>query len=294
MGIFSRAIEELGSAQHSEPRLFKEYLKSNDLPARDTATLISIQSYDRMSAELRTAGVFVFRLGSPTGLTGTQFALARHVSGWDDYFFMDQKIFANPTKLPDIKIDDRLRIFEVLAATTETSLVNLAIASGALSAALNIDFSPSQIVHTTAQGTYDFQIWPHPDISTRWSHINGQVEIDAAFIAKRSGKDTLFVVEAKVSKSLESLAKSKLAYPIFAVRQQLSVSNSDIPVVGVYLRAIRGPDQGYDFYIAECEFADPGEAVASLVAKSPTKTRLRSKTSLAVQAIQASLFEEID
>jgi hypothetical protein len=291
MEIFKDALIELGAAQYSEPRLFKEYLKSNDLPDRDTATLISIQSYDSMSAELRTAGVFVFRLGSPTGQRGTQFALARYVSGWDDYFFIDQKIFSNPTKLPDIKIDDRLRIFEVLAATTETSLVNLAIASGALSAALNIDFSPSQIVHTTAQGTYDFQIRPHPEISTRWSHINGQVEIDAAFIAKRAGKDTLFVVEAKVSKSLESLAKSKLAYPIFAVRQQLAVSNSDIPVVGVYLRAIRVPKQGYDFYIAECEFADSGEAVASLAAKRPTKTRLRSNN---YAARQSSLFEDSD
>ena len=291
MEIFKKALTELGTAQHSEPRLFKEYLKSNNLPERDTATKISIQSFESMSAELKTAGVFVFRLGSPTGQRGTQFALARHISGWDEYFLMDKTIFAKPTYLLDIEFTERLRIFEVLAATTETSLVNLAIASGALSAALNIDSSPSQIVHTTAQGTYNFQIRPHPEISTRWSHINGQVEIDAAFIAKRAGKDTLFVVEAKVSKSLESLAKSKLAYPMFAVRQQLAVSNSDIPVVGVYLRAIRVPKQGYDFYIAECDFADSGEAVASLVAKSPTKTRLRSKN---YAARQSSLFEDSD
>ncbi len=275
MGIFSKAIADLGSAKHSEPRQFQEYLRSNNLPKVDTATHISVQTLRGLSEDLRSAGVMVFRLGSPHGKKGTQFALVRFVGGWDDYFIVDEALFAAARELPDIELGSQLRVFEVMGDTTETSLVNMAVASNALSVALDLDVESTQIIHTTAQGTYDFAVCPHQLIAAAWQHVAGQVEIDAAFVSKRAGVETLFVVEAKVSEKFESLAKPKIAYPIYAVRQQLAKSNTSIPVVGVYLRAIRTAERGYDMYIAECHFTDSGEAVASLEAINPTKTRLR-------------------
>jgi hypothetical protein len=277
MGIFSRAIEELGNAQHSEPRLFLEYLRTNNLRKVDTAAHISVQTLDGLPNDLKSAGVMVFRLGSPSGSKGTQFVLARYIKGWNDYFLSDEAVFAEARQLPDICLGNQLRVFEVIGDATETSLVNLAVASGALSVALDIDIESQQIIHTTAQGTYDFSVCPHPQISAAWNHVSGQVEIDAAFVSMRGGMETLFVVEAKVSDHFESLAKPKIAYPIYAVRQQLAKTNTDIPVIGVYLRAIRSGDRGYDLFIAECHFTDSGEAVASLEASNPTKTSLRRK-----------------
>ena len=291
MGIFSKAIEELGSAQHSEPRLFQEYVRLHKLPAVDTANKISIQALSGLSQDLKNARVMVFRLGSPVGSKGTQFALVRCIGGWDDYFLEDKAVFATARQMPDIALESQLRVFEVMGDTTETSLVNLAVASGALSAALQIDIESSRIVHTTAQGTYNFPVCPHPEIAAAWHHVGGQVEIDAAFVAMRAGVETLFVVEAKVSDYFDSLAKPKIAYPIYAVRQQLAKTNTDIPVIGVYLRAIRKAGRGYDFFIAECHFTDSGEAVASLEATNPTKTRLRSNN---YAARQSSLFEDSD
>ena len=291
MGIFSKAIADLGSAKHSEPRQFQEYLGINNLPKVDTATHISVQTLRGLSEDLKSAGVMVFRLGSPVGSKGTQFALVRYVGGWDDYFLLDKAVFATARQMPDIELGSQLRVFEVMGDTTETSLVNLAVASGALSAALQIDIESSQIIHTTAQGTYNFPVCPHPLLTAAWQHVAGQVEIDAAFVSKRAGVETLFVVEAKVSKRFESLAKPKIAYPIYAVRQQLAKTNTNIPVVGVYLRAIRKADRGYDLFIAECHFKDSGEAVASLEATNPTKTRIRSNTAA---DSQTSIFEDSD
>jgi hypothetical protein len=153
-----------------------------------------------------------------------------------------------------------MRIFDLLPKATETSLVNMAVASGILGAALQIESERDTIINATAQGTYSFSVSPHQDFDTSWHHTSGQVEIDGAFVARRNERETIFVVEAKVSDSFDSLAKHKIAYPMLAIEASLAEAT---PVVGVYLRVLRKPS-GFEFFIAECQFQGSQRAISAL------------------------------
>lgn len=153
-----------------------------------------------------------------------------------------------------------MRIFDILPKSTETSLVNVAVASGMLSAALQIDVESNPIINATAQGTYTFIVRPHQHLDALWLHNAGQVEIDGAFVAKRNGIETIFVVEAKVSSSFDSISKHKIAYPILAIETKLT---NRTPVVGVYVRVLRRPS-GLEFYVAECAFSSELREVSTL------------------------------
>lgn len=253
MGVFSRAIERMattGSAFHA-PMSFQAYLTEAGLRAADTARHISVQSLADLNPELREAGIMVFRLGVPPGGKHTHFALARALSGWGDYFVLDHDVFAqmSPTLHCSLTDSAPLQAFSLLPKFTETSLVNLAVASGLLAKALSLDSNSLPSVPATGQGTYSFPFTPHSEIPTgEWQHIAGQVEIDAVFVGSRAGQKTVFVVEAKAGPPA-SLAKHKLAYPIWALHAALPAS---VSVVGVYLRSYQ-IETALHFLVAECQ-----------------------------------------
>jgi hypothetical protein len=260
MALFDNALAEMGSCSTLEPRSFVAYANEVDYPKVKTADAISIQSLRDLAPELKNAGVMVFRLGNTSGMKGTSFALARHTGSWDDYFFQDEGVFAECKPVAVAGNREGLRIFDILPKSTETSLVNLAVASGILATALQIDSKSEAIVNATAQGTYSFTVRPHQNLNACWYHNSGQVEIDGAFVAKRDGVETVFVVEAKVSADFESLAKHKVAYPMLAIKASIA---EDMPIVGVYLRVLRKPS-GLEFFVAECHFSGTQQEVASL------------------------------
>lgn len=179
-----------------------------------------------------------FAWGAPRGQRNTDFALAQCVKGWDDYFLIDELIFGGvPVEpfVPPVSMRHLLP-FLLLPAFSETSFVNLAIASGVLAHALGIDQGDLPHAPATGQSTFSFDVIPHPDLGVKWAHSQGQVEIDAVVTARRNGSECLFVVEAKSGLANESLAKHKLVYPVMALQTRVP---GYLPVVPVYLKAHR-------------------------------------------------------
>jgi hypothetical protein len=269
MNIFEHAIREMQSSQRRVfgPVSFQSYLKSAGIDDTKTAPNISIDNLRRLHPILRDARTMVFRLGAPEGERNTHFALAEYVHDWTDYFFIDDQIFKDigPEAFISPVPFRRLYAFHLLPSFTETSLVNLAAASGLLAHALKLEDQDLFFTPATGQSTYSFEVRPHPKLGVTWKHSKGQVQIDAVFIARRAGKETVFIVEAKAGNDLDSLAKHKIVYPLLALRPQLPPY---LPVVGVYLRALCQND-GIHFYLAECDFEAGGDslAIASLQAK---------------------------
>lgn len=241
-------MAEEGSQTYG-PIAFQSYLRDHGLSPKRTWSAISVDRLDALSPELKQAQTMVFRLGSDGRDHHTRFALARVHNGWSDFFLIDADIFRNTQPeifLPSVAARD-LYVFDLLPRLTESSLVNLAIASGLLSCALRLD-EQSLSIPATGQSTFSFDFRALDHLDTTWSHSNGQVEVDSLFLGRRNGKETLFLVEAKSSGSLSSLAKHKLVYPLLGVRGGIP---EYMPVVPVYLRAVRdGCDM--QFYVAEC------------------------------------------
>jgi hypothetical protein len=99
-----------------------------------------------------------------------------------------------------------LYTFMLLPGFTETSVVNLALASGLLPYALDVDATYTPSVPATGQSVFSFPVKPNSKLGAEWFHQRGQVEIDALFVARRRSKETLFLVEVKCSNNFESLA----------------------------------------------------------------------------------------
>jgi hypothetical protein len=191
----------------------------------------------------------VFRLGNYPGQTGTSFALIK----WNqisDFFFIDDDLFL-PLKpelyVPTVPLS-RLFAFHLLPGFTETSFVNFAVSSGLLSHALNLDADHPPFAPATGSSTYSFKFKPYLHSQTVFEHLNGQVEIDAVFTAKRDGLESLFVVEAKFGKKIDTLPKHKLAYSVLAMENAIP---AHMPIIPVYLRGIRENGTIHN-YIAEC------------------------------------------
>jgi hypothetical protein len=188
--------------------------------------------------------------------------LAKSFNDWSDYFLLDDTIFrdAEPEMFIPMVPFRQLFPFSLLQRFTETSLVNLALASGLLAHALQLDGQRLPLATATGQSTFTFEFRPHEKISALWRHTRGQVEIDSVFTARRDTKETVFVVESKFAEKLGSLAKHKLLYPVLAIRSQVP---RYMDVAAVYMRAIRAAD-GFHFYIAECRFGNDPDGVAVL------------------------------
>lgn len=254
--IFNQLINEMEDQNllFSEPKSFKQYQEQQGKKTGDTAKFISVQTIEKLAPELREKGYMVFRLGSKGKDQTTHFALAklRDPNDWSEYFLIDLDIFTNIEPelfLPNVSIR-QLFAFDLLSSLTENSLINLAISSGLLATALNIETSESLAAPASGQGTFTFEFRPSSHTEIIWKHEKGNVEIDALFVGKRENRETLFIIEAKTSDKFESLAKYKLVYPLLALEPKVPKM---IPMVPVYLRAIKNPEKHQiDFYIAEC------------------------------------------
>lgn len=261
--MFEPALQEMRKSglTHWGPRSFQEYCKANQLPEGDTARLISVDSRARLRRELVEAKCMVFRLGAPGGERNTRFGLAKLVEGWDDYFFVDEVLFGGlaPEMFIPTAPARHLFPFSLLRVFTETSLVNLALASGLMAHALGLEEGNLPLASATGQSTFSFDFRAHEHAES-WPHTRGQVEIDALFTARRGGKETVFVLESKAGAELDSLAKHKLLYPMLAIRQKVP---RYMAVVPVYLRVVRQAD-GYHFYFAECALEGGGGEIAVL------------------------------
>lgn len=250
--MFKKAIDDLEASGQLVGQVlsFQEYISQQGLKGKRTAEFISINSRQNLKGGLREANCMVFRLGSPKGSRNTHFALAKTVNGWSDYFFIDSDVF-NDTSVEVYQPNSSvcgLSAYKKLSQLTETSLVNLAWASGILQQSLCIPATGSQFIPATARSSFTFEFQPISASDKLLTHNQGQVEIDALFMAHRDGKECLFVVEAKHSKKFTSLSKHKLLYPILALPNNI---DSDIEVIPVYLRTIR--KDGYvEFNIVEC------------------------------------------
>jgi hypothetical protein len=176
--------------------------------------------------------------------------LARIKENWDEYFLVDEQIFGHLT--PEIFVPKvpyaALYSLALVPTLTETSLVNLAVASGLIAEVLIIDPQSIPSIPATGQSTYTFRFKPNSAYNPIWDHRNGQVEIDGVFVCSISGKATVVVLEAK-SGNFGSLSKHKLFYPMEAIRTKIP---EFMPMVGVYLR-VRKREQDLEFNVAVCD-----------------------------------------
>jgi hypothetical protein len=250
--MFDAALKEMGDAKTSflGPQSFHDYCAREKIRNPRTAQYISIDSLSSLHKSLKKQNCMVLRLGIPSGEKHTHFGLVQCLSGWEDYFLIDKQIFKET--LPELFIPSvsskQLFPFTLLPAFTETSLVNLALASGLMAYALGIEDQQLPLAPATGQSTFSFEFRPRKDMSLAWYHSKGQVEIDSLFTAKRDGKETVFVVECKAGANHDSLAKHKLLYPVLAINTKVPPY---MPIVPVYIRVITKPD-GYHFYFCEC------------------------------------------
>lgn len=268
--IFKPALDAISDRNLAifGPTSFQGYLRKYNLPSTSTARSISIDSYERLPSILKKNHTMVLRLGSSLDRKGTQFALVKVKDHLDDFFLIDHEIFTNKegsTFLPAVNMR-QLFAYQVLPAFSETSLVNLGLASGLVSCALGIDKSKTVLAPATGRSTFTFRLRAHSHLQEVLIHNRGQVEIDALFVETRGGKETLFVLEAKKDKDA-SLAKHKLVYPLLAVANHVP---KDISIVPVYMKVLRCRD-GLHFHVIECEFPDPRRnlrAISDLMAKN--------------------------
>lgn len=152
---------------------------------------------------------------------------------------------------------------------SETSLVNLGLASGVLAEALDLDTSGALPPPATGRSTFTFEFRPHSECAETVTHRKGQVEIDTLFAERRNGELTLFVLEAKTG-SRASLAKHKLVYPVLAIAENVPRA---IELVPVYLRC-RQTEGNITFGVAECQLPDPRDRVTGVNELEVSRSRV--------------------
>jgi len=263
MRIFEPALMDMQSSGDDTygPMPFRTYLATHNLESVRAEQYLSIDSLQKLAPELKSADTMVFRLGSRPGVIGTHFGLSRHEGSWGSFFLDDREL------LKGVEIRDfaprvpsrRLIAFQLLPKLTETSLVNLAVASGLLQEALKISDDHEQVIPATSQSTYTFDFFPHLPMDIPWQHFQGQVEIDALFYGHRNGRETLFLVEAKSGLPNGTLAKHKLCYPLAALRPSVP---EEVDIVPVYLKTWMDSD-GRHFLVVECTIDSSSQMVIS-------------------------------
>ena len=251
--MFHKAIEEVESTKSliSEPQAFQDYLNKIGLEKKNTAQFISINRFQDLKQELRESGYMVFRLGSPPGNRNTFFSLSKVNHSWEDYFFLDEKLFPNRT-VEHIEIDysdNKYFAYRLLPKLTETSLLNLALITGIIQKTVGLDETVGNIIPAGVQSTFTFEFKPLSISDRKLEHRNGQVEIDAIFSWKKDGNPCLVVIEAKTSRNFDSIAKHKLYYPLLALENKIPKS---VEVIPIYLR-VRKQSNFIEFNIAVCK-----------------------------------------
>ncbi|AXR82962.1 DUF6997 domain-containing protein [Natrarchaeobaculum sulfurireducens] len=258
--VFGPALEKLAASDQSVlgPTSFRSYVTRHDLEAGPrTPRYISVDALSDLAPELREADVMVLRTGSAPDGRGTGFLLVESHDGIEEFFLCDESAFdGSSSERLSMADDERLESFELLPSRSETSLVNLGLASGALAEALSLDRPGALSPPATGRSTFTFEMRPHGQLSETVTHRNGQVEIDTLFVERRGGERTLFVLEAKTGPRA-SLAKHKLVYPVLALAERVPPAVSIVPV---YLRCRDGGEQ-VTFAVAECTLPDPRESI---------------------------------
>lgn len=263
--VFEPALEKMESrgTRIFGPQSFRDYISRYDLDVSSrTPRYISIDSLDELSAGLREAEVMVLRMGSAQMGTGTQFLLVEAPHRIEEYFLVDDDVFWNCKRREYQSPVEREKLlsFHLLPTLSETSLVNLVLASGVLSDALDLDTTGSLMPPATGRSTFSFTVKPHSSVNQTFEHRTGQVEIDTLFAERRGGEMTLFIIEAKTGTDRQTLAKHKLVYPTLALADEVP---PEIDIVPLYVRCIQNGDR-MTFKIAECDFPDPRTALPGL------------------------------
>tara|TARA_Y100001980_G_C14496454_1_gene272906 strand:- start:54 stop:917 length:864 start_codon:yes stop_codon:yes gene_type:complete len=259
--MFEVAIKELldSGAYVGIPESFNSYKARTGLSSKNirTASVLSVYGLKGLRKELLDSNCMIFRLGSPKGESYTHFALAKTKNGWSDYFLIDENIFKKNHISYDLGMSENIKLlFNFLPSLSETALVNFSLASGVLYEALKIHKDEfKNIIPAVSSGAYTFDFKPLSSSNRVLTHHQGQVEIDSFFLAKRNNKNTLFIVEAKLTNLNKkgryvSLAKHKLLYPILAMENKIS---NDIKVVPVYIRFILNKNNSFNINIVECD-----------------------------------------
>lgn len=255
-------MRELGTRTFG-PTSFLDYLDDNELdPPGRTPRHISVDSLHRLDEDLRDADTMVLRLGSAPDSTGTQFMLVRADESLDEFFLLDDELFGDAESMRfEPTVDREATIaFQLLPRLSETSLVNLGLASGVLSEALELDTDGALMPPATGRSTFTFDVRPQSSIEETVQHRHGQVEIDTLFAERRNGQRVLFVIEAKTGTVTSSLAKHKLVFPLLAIADGVPY---EFEIVPVYIRATQmGSEMTYR--IAECEIPDPREGTVAV------------------------------
>lgn len=244
------------------PRSFIGYLQEHGVDPSQlrTAAELSVDTRSQLSAPLAARDTMVLRLGRATDGPGTQFALVSVPDRLDDFFIDEMRFPADDRETVDYtpegddtrplgqEVQDMLDVYRSLPTFSETGFVNLALSTGLLSRALNLDAERIGTAPTTVASTFEFAFEPHPHRPTTLHHDDGQIEIDALVSTRRNGERVLLVIEAKCG-ARQELAKHKLAYPALAAATSLSLDVDRI--VPVYLRA-RPAAEGVRYSIYEC------------------------------------------
>lgn len=274
------ALSDMGDANTWGPMSFAEWCQRSGVAKSESnlASTLSVQALSGLPREFRRHKVMLLRCG---GATGTEFALVRAQRWPSDFFLVDGDIFLGPAKphLSKASLRD-LFPFQVLKPV-ERSLVNLAFTTGVVGQSLSLS-QPWPMSFATGGSTYDFSFRPHSAYDLQIAHRAGQLDVDALFVAERQGSDEVFVLEAKYESTVAAtapdaaglrgtLAKSKLAYPMYAIRPLVPAG---INVTGVYLRVIVAAES-VDYLIAECAFAPDGlDALDTLSVRHTERFRL--------------------
>lgn len=249
------------------PKSFNGYLREIGEDPRDyrTAAEISLDTYRDLPRVLRQHDTMVLRLGSSPSGRGTQFALVKVEGRLDDFFIHERGGSEGSRKnldfspngadidLLDRTARDMLEAYRILPNFSESSFVNLALSTGVLSRALDLDDESIGTAPTTIASTFDFEFEPHTRQRERLHHNNGQVEIDGVVITRRHGRRVMVVLEAKSGRK-SPLAKHKLLYPFLAMESRAPPSVTEI--VPVYLQSYM-EDQRLMYDIYECEVQSP-------------------------------------
>lgn len=261
--VFEPALQAMQDDPIFGPTSFRDYVSKHELEVGSrTPRYISIDSLAELATELRASDVMVLRMGSSPSGSGTQFLLVEAPDRVEEFFLIDDDVFDTGTDLDyDSPVaTERLLSFHLLPTLSETSLVNLALASGVLSDALDLDETGSLMPPATGRSTFTFDVRPHSTLDETFEHRTGQVEIDTLFAEKRDGETVLFVIEAKTGRARSTLAKHKLVYPTLALADSVP---PEIDIVPLYMRCTQEGDS-MSFRIAECEFPDPRDGLAGL------------------------------
>lgn len=254
-GFFSRALDRLkGSGlPWTEPIPFQAYAAEGGFKGLRAPNHISVQHYRDLAPELRKAGVMVFRVGGEGRETSFRLVQARG-SLEEAFFLSDAACFDASRPERHWTSPEILEPFRLMKGLEESGALNLALASGLLGRALDLDDGFPRVAPSRSASTFTFDFRPQAPDDEAFHHQNGQVEIDAVFLARRKGRLKLVVAEAKHGPPGPGLAKHKLAYPFYALLTRSLPEGAEI--LPVYVRSWQ-KDARIHFGICECGFQDP-------------------------------------